>query len=214
MTLALSRLTVSLHRRVVNELQPDEKVLWAGMPSPWRTALMTTPIFIFGVAWSSFTFGWEWIALNVAWAAFFQEPPQGGAGVPLIMALIFPIFGIPFVLIGIGMLGAPFYAAFKTMCTAHVVTSERLLTVISWPFEEVSSHPVTKVQSLNRKDRRGGRGSLKISFGSRRDSDGDTVETAEWWAGCADVRGAEDAIRNASGKWKRGDGSAGATAGA
>jgi hypothetical protein len=187
----LDALPLSLRRRVEAELQPGERILWAGMPSPLRALLPSLFLFAFGVGWSSLTFTWEYVAVR----AMLFGAQDKGPSMPGGMGIMFAVFGIPFVLIGIGMLGAPFFVALQAMMTGHVVTDRRLLTVTGGPWKQVESRLPEALTFLRRRDHRQGRGSLRLGFGTFRDSEGDARSIETTWAGIPDVRQAEEAVR-------------------
>ncbi|MFO1150311.1 MAG: hypothetical protein U1E62_18190 [Alsobacter sp.] len=188
----LDALPPSLRRRVEAELQPGERVLWAGMPSPLSALLPSLFLFVFGIGWSSLTFTWEAVAVR---ALLGGASSDKAPGMPGGMGVMFALFGIPFVLVGIALLGAPFFVALQAMMTAHVVTDRRLLTVTGGPWKQVESRDPGALTFLRRRDHRNGRGTLRLGFGTTRDSDGDARSVETSWAGVAEVRQAEEAVR-------------------
>lgn len=190
MTADLSRLAPSLRRRVEAELKPGERVLWAGMPGPMRSVLPSLLLFVFGVGWSSLAFTWEAIAI----AGVLGIGGEAG-GLSRGMAAVFAVFGLPFVAIGVGLVGAPFYVALRAFLTAHVVTDRRLLTVTGGSRASVESRSPDQLTFLRRRDGSAGRGTLRLGFGTEKDSDGDTRSIEERWPDVPDVALAEDAVR-------------------
>ncbi len=63
--------------------------------NPARMALKMIPMVLFGVLWTGFSVFWMWGA-----SGFGQGDRIGS---------LFALFGLPFVLIGLGMLLSPFY---------------------------------------------------------------------------------------------------------
>ncbi len=187
----LEFLPLSLRRRVEAELQPGESVLYAGMPGPVAEALPTLIGFVFGVGWSSIAFTWEYIAL----AALFQDAPGGKPGMPPGLGVVFAIFGIPFVAIGVAMLAAPFVAALRALQTVHLVTDRRLVTIKGRPGASVETRLPEALTFLRRSGSVADRGTLRLGFGTYRDSDGDARSIETRWAGIARVGEAEEAIR-------------------
>lgn len=189
MTSPLDRLPPSLRARVEQELQPGERVVWAGVPGAVGEALPTLPLFLFGVGWSSiaFTFAGVAVASAIAEASPKQMPPGMGA--------FFTLFSLPFVLAGIAMLGLPLYTAFKAMLTAHAVTDRRLLSVVGGPWKSVEVRVADALTFLHRRDGRQGRGTLRLGLGVERDSDGDPRSVEIAWRAIPEAREAEEAIR-------------------
>ncbi len=85
-----------LQRLVDRELERDERVEWIGQP---RAAFFTpgaTVMFLFAIPWTSFAIFWTVMAA----CGTMQEAKQAdGAG----LFSVFPLFGLPFILIGCGM---------------------------------------------------------------------------------------------------------------
>jgi hypothetical protein len=94
----LARVDCDLERAAQAELDDGEKMLWMGQPNPARSAVMTLPIFIFAVPWTVFSVFW----ITMAWRGTMARA-AGGSGT------FFPLFGTPFLLIGLAMLSSPLW---------------------------------------------------------------------------------------------------------
>ncbi len=90
-------LPAEVEERVLGEVEPGESVVWVGRPASGRFFLSMLPVLVFGVPWTAFSLFWVVMAIAAS-------PP--GA-----MAIIFPLFGLPFVAIGAGMLGGALLGA-------------------------------------------------------------------------------------------------------
>jgi len=184
----------TLSRDELQRLQGElggEKILWAGRPSWRRAAIGLLGLWLFAVPWTAFALGWESMVL-APWLADIEHRPTGSNAV---MAVVMPIFGLPFVLIGLGMMAAPIVAAMKASRTVHVLTDRRLVTAVLGRTLTIQSIDPGAIMSLTRTERPDGTGSMKISFGTYRDSDGDAVDKSETWAGVAGVRDLEVRLR-------------------
>ena len=111
----MQTLPVQLQTLIQSELRPSERLVWSASPNPVRLAQKTLPLVLFGLPWTAFALFWMAGASGFKWPDF-----SHGFG-------FFPLFGIPFVLIGFGMLSAPYWAARKAASTVYVVTSERAI---------------------------------------------------------------------------------------
>ena len=98
-----------LRSMIDSELSSDEQVTWAGQPDPSRAAWRALPICLFGIPFAGFAIFWISSAVDM-----------GAPGV-------FPLFGIPFVLVGFGMLLSPLWMAHKSKKTAYVLTNQRAI---------------------------------------------------------------------------------------
>ncbi|NVO13271.1 MAG: hypothetical protein HXX10_04475 [Rhodoplanes sp.] len=194
MSADLLSLPPAVQAAVCNEVQPRERIVYAGQPSPRSALLPTLPIFIFGIAWMTFVIVWEGSAIGLSLGLWGRD--QAGGDMPTLFGLGFTLFGLPFVLIGLGMLAAPLVAAVKAARSVHVVTDQRMFTLRARPWRTVVSHFGQEITAIERTDGDGGRGHLKLSRGSARDSDGDLQEVYDWWRGIPEVRRAETAVRD------------------
>lgn len=173
-----------------------EPILWAGQPSPrlafWKSAL----IWLFAVPWTAFAFAWEGIAL----AAFFaSEPGQKPEGVGAVLVWVFPVFGLPFVLIGLWMLARPFLEVRKARRTVHILTESRLVTAELGPSISLTSLPPSRIVEITRKAGPAGSGTLSLSLGQFRDSDGDRVEKVIHLLGVTEVEHLDRELRRLMG---------------
>ncbi len=110
------------------------------------------------------------------------------------MGWFFALFSLPFIGIGLGLLFAPLHAFAKQRHAVHAITNERIMTVYSKPFAATESYAASKLTFLHRQDLRDNRGSLRIGYGTDRDSDGDIRRLEVTWTAVKDARRAELAI--------------------
>lgn len=177
-------------QRITREFA-GERILWAGQPSARRAFLKSLPIFLFAIPWTAFALTWEGIAL----AALFADGPAKPTGAGGWLALVFPIFGLPFVLIGFVMLAAPFYVAHRSRYTVHVLTEERLIEARLRQTVEIKSYPIVRITSFTRCAQPDGSGDMTFALGITSDSDGLPTDRTEIWYGVPDVAGLEAALR-------------------
>ncbi len=170
---------------VTQEFQ-GERILWAGRPSATRSFLVSLPIWLFAIPWTAFSLGWEWMALG-GWLSGKPSPSTTHS----IMGVVFPLFGVPFVLVGLGMMATPFLAWRWARRTVHIIGDKRIVTMTVGRSLKVKTHPTASITRLERIERRGGSGTLKVIMGTHRDSDGDKTETTEVFYGIPEVRKVE-----------------------
>jgi hypothetical protein len=120
-----------------------------------RFALMTLPIFVFGLIWTAFSTVWVWITFRGA---------VGGAGGDIVRYL-FPLLGLPFAVVGFVMLGSPFWATRKARKTTYALTDRRLIFIevgLTGAVRTTSlqGHEIGPIERLERKD---GSGDLSFS---------------------------------------------------
>ncbi|HUF04212.1 MAG TPA: hypothetical protein VMM38_08555 [Aridibacter sp.] len=156
------RIPHKLRELVDRELEIGERIVWTGMP---RRAFFTP------AATGSFLFGIPWTAFAVFWTI------TAGAGTWFISGFsifsLFPLFGIPFILVGIGMLSAPIGAYVKSGRTVYVITDKRAISFEGGSSTVVRSFPPEKLVDVFRRERSKGYGDIIIDLAHSRDSDGD-----------------------------------------
>lgn len=178
---------------VVRRETAGEKVWWTGKPKPTTVFRKTLPIWIMGIPWSALSFTMMGVLVL---SIFFSPPPT--RVIPrweYVMAGAFLIFVGVFVMIGAGMLGAPFWTAWKATRTAHVITDKRLITITLGRKLEIKSVLPEQLLGFERQQYADGSGSLIITTGHVRDSEGDTTRTTEELLGVPDIAKVEKLLR-------------------
>ncbi|MCA9071931.1 MAG: hypothetical protein KDA84_23545 [Planctomycetaceae bacterium] len=163
-----SSLPPDLDNRVQSELRDGERLLWVGQPIPARYGRKGTPLMIFGGVFTAFSLFWIVMALTIGGFA-------GANGLGWI-GLIFPLFGVPFVLVGAGMLSAPFWMKKLAAQTFYAITDRRVILWEAGLFGrmEVRSYDPSQLKTIRRVEYANGEGDLIleefVTYG--RDSDG------------------------------------------
>lgn len=104
------------------ELREGEEIRWLGMPDPRRARRAAWPVLAFGAMFAGFAVFWMVIAGAIAWN---QAPSPGSAEVQRFL----PVFGLPFLLVGAGIMSVPFFAGRRARRTLCAVTDQRALRV-------------------------------------------------------------------------------------
>ena len=154
-----------------------EPIRWAGRADPLRAAMSGVKTALVGIPFAAFSIFWMWSAMRQS-----KDP-------------YFPLFGIPFVLIGLGILLAPVWKWLLAWRTVYVLTPKRLAIVeqrLSWRVRSVYPGGVVSIERTERPDRSG---DLKIVTGWTKNSEGQQVEKSETLFGVPDVREVEEQIR-------------------
>jgi hypothetical protein len=171
--------------RVERELASGEKVEWMGQPIPRRLAKASWPIVVFGIPWTAFALFWT---AGAAWGT-----SKTGVG----LLNLFPLFGIPFILVGLGMLSSPFWIKRAAKGTAYVITDRRAIVIQGgWRGTvNVRSFEPERLVDLRRKEHADGSGDLVFTQDIRRDSDGDRHTTEVGFMAIADVKSVEEIVK-------------------
>jgi hypothetical protein len=169
-------------------------VHWVGRPDAAVAFRWSMMIWLFAVPWTVFSLGWEAMAIAMLFS-------PASDGMPLAMragfSIIFPLWGLPFIAIGFAMLASPFWIARKVRNQAYAVAGERVYSVTAETSgaTSVTSAQISRIGRIERTEKSNGFGTLKLISGSRKDSDGDTVDICEEWIGIPDVKRVETIIR-------------------
>jgi hypothetical protein len=190
-----SSLPPELDARVRGELQNNERLLWVGQPRPGRFARQAWPIVLFGIPWTAFALFWMVAASGMLFGA-----NQGGG--PGAIGIIFPLFGLPFMLIGLVMLSSPYWLRRKALRTCYGLTDRRaILWEAGWRGSvEVRSYEPKKLTQIRRVEYADGCGDLIfeviLTFGLHR-THRITGLTPHGFIGIANVREIEMLLRKA-----------------
>lgn len=178
----LEDLPEPLRDRVTAELEPGERIFWLDQPKPrggfsW---LMWTPS-LFAIPWTGFTLFW------IAGAIGVFDKGWGVVGQLDIQRLLFGMFGIPFLLVGLGLLFSPVWTRGRqrksARNTVYLISDRRALILNGGYMGEgllgliagvtipgvgkgafmVASYPPEKLRNIQRLQRDDGSGD--IAFG-------------------------------------------------
>jgi hypothetical protein len=177
---------------VRRELEKGEVVLWCSQPLPGRVARATIPLALFGMVFLGFAIFWIVAASGGMGPEGFGRPP-----------IIFPLFGIPFVLVGLGMVLSPLWARRIAARTVYAITPRGALLiegafvggrVVRWFGPE-------KLSNIERHERSDGSGDLildrELVTHASNDGPGNHVRSRpRGFMGIADVREAERVLRS------------------
>lgn len=179
-----------------NELQTGEELLWRAQPEPWRMAKTTLPMFLFAIPWTLFALAWETMALGGVLAMLFQGGESGLSGIgAAAFALVFPIFGLPFIVIGFGMLGTPWWAYKAAQRTVFAITSRRALIITLWWRRSFESYENIDPSHIHRVEDSNGNGDLFFRRETRI-SGGDETTKEIGFHGVRQVRRVEEVLRD------------------
>ena len=143
------------------------------------------PLMFFGIFWTAFSIFW-----TLAAAGF--EVPSFNKGFDF-----FPLFGIPFVLIGFGLLTAPFWMRVRAGNTAYVLTDKRAI-IFSKKGRRfiVKDYLPEELKSVYREESSNGMGSV-IFFKAK---DTDTLSSEVGFLSITDVKEVEKLVKTLSGR--------------
>lgn len=180
----MQTLPFKLQTLVQSELRPTERALWTGTPRPWRMARQSLPIALFAIPWTAFSIFW------IAGASGFKMPDFSSP------AGFFPLFGLPFLLIGVGMLSSPWLAARKARRTAYVLTTDRAIIFEAnlWGGMNIRSFGPEQLTDLRRVQNADGSGDLILERVFGHNHKGRQTVTDVGFLGIPDVRNVETMV--------------------
>ena len=178
-------LPYELRQMVDNELNDGESTMWAGQPKPSKLALKSLPIVLFAIPWTAFAVFW------ICGASGFKMPDFSKGGFSF-----FPLFGLPFVLIGLGMLSSPFWMMKKAKGTVYVLTDKRAIIFEGGWRTNIRSLGPDQLRDLSRKQRSDGSGDIVFKKEISYNNQGNNMPVKEIGFLCIDnVKEVEDKIR-------------------
>jgi hypothetical protein len=162
-------------------LSRDERLLWAGRPRAGflfrNSDFLVVP---FSLLWGGFAVFWEVMALGALFA-------KGGNVPPLAFRLIFPLFGVPFVIVGLYLILGRFWVDKRQReKTVYGVTNERVLIHSGLFSHRLTSLSVRSLVDITLTENSDGSGS--ISFGSAYPF-ATWFQGMTWWPGASRFSG-------------------------
>lgn len=151
------------------ELSPGERVLWSAQPRG-RRMLIAFALWLFAIPWTAFALFWEAMALSPWFAAKDADNAMvWGFGI------VFPLFGLPFILVGLWMLWQPVAAIRAARRTIYALTTSRLIRLQHGRTRRIESVPADRIGPIECTKGSDGWGRLSVQTHSLIDSDGDRI---------------------------------------
>jgi hypothetical protein len=157
----------ALDQALRGELTAGERLLWRAQPRASRLK-GGFGIWLFAIPWTVFALAWESMAL-LPWLAATGTPDR----LQWTWGVVFPIFGLPFILVGFWMLWQPIGAMRKASATVYGLTNRRIMRLVAGKHREMASVLLDQIGPMDRSEGVDGWGHLRIQTHSRVDSEGD-----------------------------------------
>src|SRR5258708_16274876 len=110
--------------RAQSELQSGESIYWTGTADPRRAAIAALPAAFFGIPFAGFALFWISQAYHATSSMSKSTNNSFVHGFQ-----VFPLFGLPFLFIGLGIVLSPLWAFLKAGSTIYPITNHRILTI-------------------------------------------------------------------------------------
>jgi len=137
-----------LNNELKDELRPNENIVLSCRATPLNHLAKSMPIVLFAIPWTAFALFWIAAASNFTL-------PNFSDGIDL-----FPLFGIPFLLIGIGMLLSPVIRYFKAHKIIYAITNQRALEYHKGRTSKTITYLKEDIGNIIRFENKYGNGSL------------------------------------------------------
>lgn len=158
----MQNISTEKRKLVETEMESGESLRWIGEPKPSRIAWKGLPITLFGIPFTAFSVFWIFMAADGI-----------NAGEDMGAFRFFPLFGIPFLLIGIGMLLAPLWLYLRSKKSVYAITSKRAIIFEGLFSFSIRSFKENKLNKLERRQKADGSGDI-IFFKEIAESSGGT----------------------------------------
>jgi hypothetical protein len=137
------------------QLEPGERLLWVGRPRQGFFLRGSDAFYIpFSIVWGGFALFWETMVLTSLVRA------RGAAGV---IGVVFALFGIPFVLVGLHMMFGRFVLdARERGSTYYGVSDRRILIVSGRVSRNLASIELPRLPPLQLTEHRDGTGTITL----------------------------------------------------
>jgi hypothetical protein len=143
--------------RAQSELQSGESLCWTGTADPGRSAISALPAAIFGIPFAGFALFW----MNTAFHAT-NSMNKSSSNAFTKSFTVFPLFGLPFLLIGLGIVLAPLWAYLKGRSTVYAVTNQRIMIITGGNSRSVKSYTPADILGVEHLERPDGSGDIVI----------------------------------------------------
>jgi len=144
-------------QRAQSELQSGESLYWTGTADPVRASLSALPAAIFGIPFAGFALFWVTQAYQAT------SMMSKSAHNPLVSGFrVFPLFGLPFLFVGLGIILAPLWAFLKSGNTVYAVTNQRVMIITGGSTRSVKSITPADILSIDHRERPDGSGDIVI----------------------------------------------------
>ncbi|HXU19222.1 MAG TPA: PH domain-containing protein [Verrucomicrobiae bacterium] len=143
--------------RAQSELESGETLAWSGTADPRRAAMSALPAALFGIPFAGFALFWMSQAFRATNAMAGNSHNSFASGFK-----IFPLFGIPFLLIGLSVTLMPLWAFLTGKKTVYAVTNKRVMVISGSKNRAVKSFTPADIASVEHRERPDGSGDIVL----------------------------------------------------
>ena len=143
--------------RAQSELQSGESLYWTGSADPTRSAVSAIPAALFGIPFAGFALFWISQAYRATSSMTSSSHNSFASGFK-----VFPLFGLPFLLIGLAIVLAPLWAFLSGGKTVYAITNQRVMIITGGNTRSVKSLTPADIVSVEHRERPDGSGDIVL----------------------------------------------------
>lgn len=143
--------------RAQSELDSGESLAWCGTADARRVAFSSLPAALFGIPFAGFALFWMSEAFRGTRAMAGNSHNAFVSGFK-----VFPLFGIPFLLVGLGVTLMPLWAYLTGTKTVYAVTNRRVMVISGTKSRAVKSFTPADIAGVEHRERPDGSGDIVI----------------------------------------------------
>lgn len=170
----------------MSQLDGGERLLWSGAPAPGAAALRALPASLIGIPFTAFAAFWIWTANSATSRISSDAGPWA----------FFPLFGVPFLLVGLGVFAAPLWVYLAAGKTVYALTEKRAMIIMALGTRAVQSFTHEDIGEITRTERADGSGSVYFASRGMATSQGLPRMARIGFEGIPEVRRVEQLIRD------------------
>ncbi|MEN8154347.1 MAG: hypothetical protein ABFR75_10020 [Acidobacteriota bacterium] len=140
--------------KVNREFEPGESIIWIDKPRPKYFTASSLSTFLFAIPWTLFALFWTF------GAAEFKIPDFKEFD-------FFPLFGLPFIIIGLVLLATPLTAFRRDKKTLYVITNKRAIIFIGGLSTTIHSFMPENLKKIYREEKNDGSGDVFFQIYSK-----------------------------------------------
>ncbi|MBY0422102.1 MAG: hypothetical protein K2Q06_07350, partial [Parvularculaceae bacterium] len=157
----------SLRRSAETALLEGERILWSGRPDSVRSMLSTWPVVAFGLPWTAISLCFMAAPIATMSGVANVKGAEGWVGLGVFL------FAIPFVLIGLALVTAPYWTYREAQGCIFLVTDRRVVKVVEGRSRATKWLAGRSLRGAETAAQSNGSGTVKALGPIGRDSDGD-----------------------------------------
>ena len=181
----MDQLEESKYQKIRSELKPGESIVWTGQPDSVEYMKSSILGFLFFIPWTAFSVFW------IAFASGLEIPDFSKGGFAY-----FPLFGLPFLLIGIWGLSSPLREKLKAKNVIYAITTQRVIIIEGFRSTTYRSYYPAQLKNIEKVQKSNAFGSIYFQLVPYIDANGGERYEKVRFIGIPNVQAVENKIIN------------------